>query len=238
MAMDYRTPLRIQLCSLLRDKIEEGEFGYGEAIPSERELANTYGLNRMTVRSAISDLVNEGYLKKAQGRGTFVIYPKMERDLITLEGFTTTMREKGVVPSSRIIFTQVRKADYKFSNIFGVDADDDIYNLVRLRMGNDEPIALEYTYVPLKMMDWVENIDLNMVSLYDACESHGIKLLEAQQSLELSKAGKETSKFLNIKEGTMVFLFQCRTFDINKRVIEYTKSFTRGDKSCFHTDLK
>jgi GntR family transcriptional regulator len=236
--MDYRAPLRIQLGELLRDRIEEGEFGYGELIPSERDLATTYGLNRMTVRSAISDLVREGYLRKAQGRGTFVVYPKMERDLTTLQGFTTTMREKGVVPSTRIIYKQTRKADYKFSKLFGISPDDAVYHIVRLRLGNEEPIALEYTYLPLGSMEWVESIDLNVISLYDAYENYGIHLAEAQQTLALAKAGRETARFLNIREQAMVFLFQYITKDTSGRVIEYTKSFIRGDKSRFNTYLK
>lgn len=71
--IDYRMPLYIQLQDVLIKRIEEGEFLPGEMIPSERKMAEQYGINRMTVKNAVNSLVERGYLFRVQGRGTFVV---------------------------------------------------------------------------------------------------------------------------------------------------------------------
>ena len=70
--MDYRMPLYIQLQDIIIKKIEEKQYLPGEAIPSERKMAETYGVNRMTVKRAVNKLVEQEYLYRKQGAGTFV----------------------------------------------------------------------------------------------------------------------------------------------------------------------
>src|SRR5690348_4362839 len=99
--MNYQMPMHIQLKKILREKIDDGEYQPGDQIPSERELARLYGLNRMTVRHAITQLVKEGLLKRVQGKGTLVLQPRVTRDLIELKGFSQTMKDRGITPSSK-----------------------------------------------------------------------------------------------------------------------------------------
>ena len=90
--LNYRSPLYIQLREVIRSKIEDGEYLPGTAIPSENQLAETYGLNRLSVRSAVEALENEGLLKSVQGKGVFVQGPKTQRDLETRGGYRHTMQ--------------------------------------------------------------------------------------------------------------------------------------------------
>ena len=82
--VDYKSPIYLQLREVVRNKIEEGEYPPGTAIPSENELSEMYGVNRLTVRNAMDALVNEGLLKRIQGKGVFVVGNRIERDLDTL----------------------------------------------------------------------------------------------------------------------------------------------------------
>ena len=66
--LSYRTPIYLQLREIIRNRIEEGEYLPGTAIPSENKLAETYGINRLTVRNAVDTLVNEGILRRVQGK--------------------------------------------------------------------------------------------------------------------------------------------------------------------------
>ena len=70
---EYKMPIYLQLRELIRNKIEEGEYMPGTAIPSENKLAETFGLNRLTIRNAVDALVNEGLLRRVQGKGVFVV---------------------------------------------------------------------------------------------------------------------------------------------------------------------
>ena len=78
--INHLSPIYLQLRDIIRSKIEDGEYLPGMPIPSENELAQNYGINRMTVRSGIDSLVKEGLLKPIQGKGVYVVGPKMKRD--------------------------------------------------------------------------------------------------------------------------------------------------------------
>lgn len=236
--MDYRNPIHVQLRELLRDKIEAGEIKPGEMIPSERELSATYGLNRLTVRNSISALVNEGMLKKVQGKGTFVIKPKVERDLYTLLGLGSTLLERGINPSTRLLYKGKRQAGWKFSRIFGIDEAEQLLNITRLRMGEEEPFALEDTYVLYNAIENIEQMDFQTFSLYEAFKLNGIKLDRAEQSLTLAKIEGSEAKLLQVPSGSSVFLFECVSYDSRNKVVEFTRSYTRGDKCSFYAELK
>ena len=98
--MSYQAPLYLQMRELVRSKIEEGEYPPLTALPSECELAESYGITRQTVRNAIDILVQEGLLRQVPGKGVYVLCRKMERNLDELQGFTQTMLDKRLKPSS------------------------------------------------------------------------------------------------------------------------------------------
>lgn len=96
--ISYKSPLYIQLREVIRSKIEEEEYLPGTAIPSENQLMETYGLNRVSVRSALAALEFEGLLKSVKGKGVFVAGPKAKRNMDTLGGFHNTMHQSGETP--------------------------------------------------------------------------------------------------------------------------------------------
>ena len=75
---DYKMPIYLQLREIIRNKIEDGEYMPGTAIPSENSLAQTFGINRITIRNAVDALVHEGLLRRVQGKGVFVVGKKSE----------------------------------------------------------------------------------------------------------------------------------------------------------------
>ena len=105
-----RSPLHTQLREVIRAKIDEGEYPPGTCIPSESQLSEAYGLNRLSVRSALAALEYEGLLHSVQGKGVFVTAPKLERDMETLGGFRQTMRERSQRPGTRVLLKALRQA--------------------------------------------------------------------------------------------------------------------------------
>ena len=93
--ISYKSPLYIQLREVIRSKIEEEEYLPGTAIPSENQLMETYGLNRVSVRSALAALEFEGLLKSVQGKGVFVAGPKAKRHLVYSAGIKYCGRAGG-----------------------------------------------------------------------------------------------------------------------------------------------
>ena len=127
--LDYRMPIYLQLREIVRSKIEEGEYLPGTAIPSENKLAETFGINRLTVRNAVDALVNEGLLHRVQGKGVFVVGNKYEKALDEEGGFIGTF--SGGSGHKRISIKEqtkmLRPAGNKYANHFNIGLDDLIF---------------------------------------------------------------------------------------------------------------
>lgn len=226
-------PLYIQLREILRSKIDDGEFIPGSSIPSENELAQTYGLHRLTVRNAITALVNEGLLKPIQGKGVFVIGEKIGRDLEKLTGFRQTMRERGVTPGTHVIITKKRLAGIKYAQILEISPKDQIFYLRRLCFADEEPVSIEDIYIPCKLLSTLESVDLNVFSLFDIYKFNGIHVTKAWQTLSVTNLDAKDARILQIKPEIKVLLFECISRDENGKVIEFSRSYTRSDKASF-----
>lgn len=231
--INYQSPIYLQLREVIRNKIEDGEYLPGMAIPSENDLAETYGINRMTVRSGIDALVNEGILKRVQGKGVYVVGSKVERDLETLGGFTQTMMEKNTQPYTKVLTKVLRKAGEKYSLIFGIKPEDDIYYIKRICSADDEPISLDEIYIPKYIVPKLEGIDLGVFSISEVYDFYNIKITRACQTLDLTQLDQRDARMLGIDADLSVMLFECTSYDEKERVIEFTRTYTRGDKCNF-----
>ena len=97
------TPLYQQIGEVLRVRIENGELVPGDKIPSENELTDQYHVSRNTARLAISSLILDGLVFRVKGRGTYVAAERMSYGLIHMSSFSEDMRNRGLVPGSRVL---------------------------------------------------------------------------------------------------------------------------------------
>lgn len=231
--INYQSPIYLQLREVVRNKIEEGEYLPGTAIPSENALAEMYGINRLTVRNAIDALVYEGMLIRVQGKGVFVVGDKVERDLDTLGGFTQTMKDKHKAPKVKVLNKSIRKAGDKFSLLFHIDPEEDIYYVKRICYADEEPFSLEEIFIPHHVVPKLDGIDLSIFTIYEVYDFYGIKLKEAYQTLDIAKLNQKDARMLGIDASLPVFLFECTSYDEKNHVIEFARTYTRGDKCDF-----
>ncbi|MFC6600901.1 GntR family transcriptional regulator [Ectobacillus funiculus] len=105
-----------QLEEQIKKQIESGELQPGDMLPSEREYAELINVSRMTVRQAMNNLVDGGYLYRQKGRGTFVAEKKVEQELGSLTSFTEDMKARGLVPSSKLLSFEIIPAPEKIAN--------------------------------------------------------------------------------------------------------------------------
>ncbi|MGN6712857.1 GntR family transcriptional regulator [Anaerocolumna jejuensis] len=230
--IDYQSSIYLQLREVVRNKIEEGEYLPGTAIPSENALADMYGINRLTVRNAIDELVNEGLLKRVQGKGVYVLAP-IERDLEVLGGFSQTMYDKNLQPKKKILQRDQRKAGSKYAEMFKINEEDDLYYIKRLDYADGEAIALQEIFIPYNLVPKMEGIDPTVFSMFEIYKFYGINPVRAWQTLDLVSLTPADARLLDIKKDQTVFLFSCITYDESENVIEYSRSYTRGDKCNF-----
>lgn len=235
----YLPPMYVQIKELLKKRIASGDYKRGEKLPSERELSQHYDISRMTARKALTELVNDGLAYRTHGSGTYVAHLKIERDMTTLTGFSQMLRDKGITPSNRLIKTGHIEADKKLSEIFNVMLGTIFYEIVRVRYGNDVPLALEFTYVPENLFPGLLEEDFSSVSLYSVFETkYNHKVSHAKEWLSLYQVHGDVAKYLDIPDETSVMLFECITFDEDSVPVEFARSYSRGDQCVFYTEMR
>ncbi len=232
-------PRYFQLKEIMRERIRSGEWKPGELIPSERDLSEKYGISRMTARQAITELVNEGLFYREQGKGTFVSQRKITQQLIHLTGFTEDIRARGQRPGTKVLSATMHPADEETAEKLRINAGTPIFRLQRLRLADDEPLAIELSQISFKGCEGLLEEDLEHNSLYRLLESkYGIALMEADQELEAGLTGSEEAQLLKISVASPVLFTRRITYSDRTQPIEYAKAVYCGNKYTFYTHMK
>ena len=178
-------PLYHQIKQNFRELIENDILKEGDLIPSERELAEAYGVNRLTVRQALNDLVSEGVLRRQRGIGTFVAQPKLTQSLGRVLGFSERVKEAGRAPSSQVVSSEIVPAPLAIARKLEVPPKSRLFKMVRLRCSDDEPVMLETCYLPLDRFNDLDEVDFSRESLYRVlAERYSCIITEAEETLE------------------------------------------------------
>lgn len=236
-SITYRTPIYLQLREIVRNKIDEGEYAPGTAIPSENELASLYGINRITVRSAVDALVNEGLLRRVQGKGVFVVGAKIEQPLEGYGGFVSFI-SKGKNPARVREQTKIlRAAGERFANLFGIAPEANIYYIRQVVFSGGKPVSSEELYVPYEVLPQLSEVNSSVFSLHDVFAFYGVAVCSMRQSLEIVLADAKLAKNLEIAQGRPLIMLECRCQDALGRVVSFSRSYTRSDKINFTIKL-
>lgn len=233
-------PLYYQLVQYLTGKIESGELKPGDMFYSERELAEQFDISRMTVRQALQQMVNEGWIVREQGRGTFVAKPKINQPLIRLTSFSEDMRRLGMKPGSKVIESKVVEADAKIREKLQLDASGNvrILELNRVRTADDRPIALERTHLPISRFPELAGQNFAGRSLYKLLEEqYGVVAVRALQTIEVGMPNEREIDLLQLNPGVPVLLIKRITFDAEGVPFEYVKATYAGDRYRFQAEL-
>ncbi|MCM3718698.1 GntR family transcriptional regulator [Fictibacillus phosphorivorans] len=230
-------PLYYQIEEAIKQKIDKGEWESGSMISSEREFAENYEVSRMTVRQAINNLVNDGYLTRRKGKGTFVSGKKIEQKLLGLTSFTEDMKARGYKPASKLVSFQKIEANHKLAKTLEISQHDVVYEIKRVRLADEIPMAIETTFVPAELIP-LNGTHIKEGSLYSQVENAGFHIDYATQSLEASIAREAESEILEIAKGAPVLLIQRQTFLTTGKPLELVHSVYRGDRYKFMIDMK
>ena len=232
--MNANQPIYQQLADLLREKIADGEYVLGDALPSERAMADRYGISHLTVRKSFALLEEEGLLIRIQGKGTFVTIPRISMDMNKIQGFRSFLEDKGVHVTNEVLHCGLRKARHKYAKLLNIDENDDVFECVRLRLGNGYPMAVEYNAVPSRYVSGIEQYDFKVYSLHDAYASHHIRIASEHQMLEVIKVTNPQAQLLRLDENSCVFLLSSYSKDESGRIIEYTRIYNSDERIVFY----
>lgn len=228
-----------QIREHLLEEIDAGRLNVGDRVPSERELADRFKISRMTVRHALTELVNEGTLYRHQGKGTFVAKPKIRQGLAGLTSFTEDMLARGLKPGARLLSVEVASASYKVRHALGLDEAAMVVRLERLRLADGEPMALEQVHLPYPRFAPILEADVENTSLYKLfVEVLGVQMASAIQTIEPTAADAALARALEVREGALLLMTERTTYDERGEPFEHATSYYRGDRYRFVAHLQ
>lgn len=229
--LDSDILLHIQLADLLRNAITQYSLGEDDPLPTEKFFCERFNVSRSTVRKAIDTLVDEGLVTRVQGKGTFVAKGKLERKIERIYSFSKEIRTSGLTPSSKVVSITLDYPDEFLRNSLTVREKEKVYCINRLRLANNEPMLVEYTYVPFSFIGVLSSETLETGSLYQMLNDAGIVPYQAVESYEAVVLKKHIADLLGCKTNAPGFKIERRTHLENGDTYEYTRAYMRGDRS-------
>jgi len=230
--------LYVQIYTIIKTKIEKGEWLTGTQIPTEDGLCKTYDVSKATVRLAISELARDGYLRRLQGKGTFVAYSLPNYSGIAMKTrLTEEMLGGGVRVRKEIVRRGIKKPSEDIKTYFG--SDDDVYHVLCKRVAGDEPAYLEESFIPLFVVPDIEVEDFCQHSLYDLIQTRSMrKIHKVVQTLEVTEIKGESAAILLMKEGSPVLLLHRLLIGSDRVPLAYTRLFGSGRKYKIQTEFE
>ncbi|MBB6733287.1 GntR family transcriptional regulator [Cohnella zeiphila] len=222
--------LQYQLRSKLLEKIESRFWSPGSQIPSERELCDEYGVSRITVREALKELVQEGYLVRKQGKGTFVSLPKFVNELSSTYSLSQEIEKEGLSSDFQLISFRKCSPTQQLKAVFALSATDSLYEITRLRSIGSEPFAWERAYTPCSLMEGADEEQLQKEGLYFTIfRCSGLMAEEAEVEAEAVNCPADIAAQLQLKKNSAV-LHLTRVTTAQNRCVEYCESYIRSEK--------
>jgi GntR family transcriptional regulator len=228
-------PLYIQIKNHLKSEILSGEIEPGEQLPSEDDLAQLFGVSRMTIRQGVSELIRDGLVYRQHGKGTFVTQAQIIRDHTRLTDFFKSCVQNGLKPSAKVISRELIPASEKVAEYLLLEPGEQVILIETLRFINDKPITLHATQLPYKLVPqlWENDLDslqLDRRHIWEAMEQYGVKVSRAQERLEALPADKRQAELLGMEEGSPILYGERVLYAVDGKPVKYADCYNRGDR--------
>src|ERR1700719_4211657 len=226
-------PLVYQLGEAIRDKIVRGEYSLGEPIPTEDQLQKFYGVSRTTVRLALAKLVNEGYIRRQQGKGTYVNprglvakgKPKsFSRDMFGVKSTTQIILSAGMKIRTEVLYFARELPSEDVAEKLGINEKDPVLHFERVRYADDRPLVLERSWIPAAQCPDLKREDVKGSLYLVLFKKYGHKIAAAHQSLRAILGSKLDAGILGLQIGEPVMLVRGVTYLEDGRAIEAQES--------------
>jgi GntR family transcriptional regulator len=217
-------PLHIQVRETIRRQVKDGELiDKTGRLMTEAELGRHFGVSRITIRNAISPLVDEGMFARARGRGTFLRSNQPENWVGRLMGFSETIRDAGYQAGAKVL--QQGMTNKHDAGVRDQVRERAVWQLKRLRLADDIPIAIEHAFYAPDIGLELEKRDLTSIIMYDVFENElGFAIKEATQTISASLADSTSAKLLGVKAGSPLLSMERLTLGKDGRPLELLRS--------------
>lgn len=229
-------PIYIQIHDRIKEEIEKGRWKIGDRLPSERELALTFGVSRMTLRQAVQTLSDEGILERKIGSGTYVARQKVQEKMFGTTSFTEIMESQNRVPSSKTVsFFSTTPSSSEMKRL-GLKEHEPIVRMERIRYADGLPICFEVASIPKEL---VVNFSKKEItdSFYRTLEDKGgYKIGGANQTVSAMLASEQIAEYLAIKRGDALLRLSQVSYLQDGRPFEYVRTQYVGNRFEFYLE--
>lgn len=227
---DSRVPLYFQLKGVLEQQIRDGMWALHERIPTENELMNQYQVSRTTVRLALTALVNEGLLRRQQGKGTFVARSRIAQSLDSLAGFVEILEQQGLKPRIEVLAIGREEASPEVQRHLDLSVDSNVVVVERRVSVNGGPLFWSRTYLPADLGAVPRREELRTQTLFHWLETVGYKPAEAWQTMAARAATRQEAARLGLKQGAPVMVIGRTAYAAGGRPLEHSRAVYRSDR--------
>ncbi len=231
MKIDRSVPIPIyyQLKQILLDEINRQVYMEGDCIPTEKELMAQYGVSRMTVRQAVSELATEGYLTRRKGMGTFVNQRKAK--ISTALDVNRIGKEEGREhPSRKLLDVRKEKASPHIAGILEIPEGSAVYSIRRVNYGSDQKPSI-YSHIRLAgalVPDLRQHLDTITDGLHRFLDRKGYAITTIRQTIQVDHADQEVARVLDIPQGTPILTITNVGYTAQGLPVEYTVDSSRS----------
>jgi len=232
-------PRYLQISNWLEEMIRKGRYNVGDRLPSESSLADNCGVNRNTVRQAISELVAKGLISKKNGVGSFISAKDLSSVKYTLQNissFTDDMLSMGITPETKILSQEVVEADGELAEKLMLGSDSRVILTKRLRSGNGILLVIERSYVPYGEYKSLLGMRLTGSLYHVLTEKFGTELHRSIQTFRAVALVREDAILLDVPPKSPGIFLESIIYDSKNVAVEVLHAHHRGDKYVFQVE--
>lgn len=228
-------PAYIRIHDAIKKEIDGGVWEIGQRLPSERDLADDYEVSRMTLRQAITLLVEEGILERRVGSGTYVASHRVQEKMRGTTSFTEIVRSQGKTPSSQLISYQRKTANETEIQQLQLKATDTVVRMERVRFADNVPLVFEVASIPEKLIQSFNQEDITE-HFFQTLTDNGYEIGKSQQTIYAKNASERVANYLKVSKNHAVLALTQVSYFTDGRPFEYVHSQYVGDRFEFYLE--
>lgn len=235
-------PLYSKVSDYIMEKIQSGEWPVGYMLPTEMDLCKQFGISRPSVRTALLSLVNDGYLVRTKGKGTFVTMPqRLEESTLFIESFAEESRKQGRTIKTEVLEFRIMRAEERIRQNLQLPEGSTIIKLTRLRYSHDGTddgpsdsgsVVLSTSYYTEKL-SFLQEYDFSTISVHQAMAEHGVMRKHVEKRINVAHLDSRACRLMGVENDSLALLVSSYLKDANGELIEYCESLYPASRNEF-----
>jgi GntR family transcriptional regulator len=235
------TPLYYQLYSLLKESIRNGTIGNGMQMPTEQQLAESFGVSRITAKRAMDELASEELVERRRGRGSHVTYEYSPKPVkAPLVGMLQEIESMARHSDARVLECKNMRPPAHIRDVLSMPENDKALYLVRVRSRDGQPFA-HYASWTTGLGKTVKKSDFRDSTRLEIFRKQGVKLTHVTQTISAIAATAELAQHLQIDEGApliSLLRYSFTTGNGEEQLVDYLQACYHPDRFQYQMDLK